>query len=183
MGQHHVLDTVSRSTPDETFQCAYNMVSAPSRQQSVFESDPSVLLWPHQKLPNSHHGTPTLEYTGFAWPGSSTDFDESHPSTSSSLQHPRVVHTPPMPQWPSQLSDFASWRTPPCEQQMPIVTTAMAPPPIPSIEDGMPIPSRPKSNPRRTLTDEDRKRMCEYARANPGMKQIDIGRSSTTADR
>jgi len=176
------LDTVFDGTSGETSQYTYTMVPEPPRQQSAFESDPSVLLWPHKRLPHSHHGTPANEHTGFAWPGPTIDSDIKHPSASIPLQQPRIARTPPMPQWPSQLSDLVPWKTPPYEQQMLMATMAMAPPPIPSIEHGMPIPSRPKSNPRRTLTDEDRKRMCEYAQANPGTKQIDIGRMSTAAD-
>ncbi|GAB7345050.1 hypothetical protein MBLNU457_3463t1 [Dothideomycetes sp. NU457] len=151
------------------------MVSETSRQQSVFESNPSMLLWPHEKLPDSHHGTEAFDCNGFTWPGQVMDSDTSHSSASSPLQQTRAANASPMPQWPSQLCDFVPWRTPLCEQQTSVVNMAMAPPPLPS-NDGAPIPSRPKSNPRRTLTDKDRKRMCEYARANPGMKQKDIGR-------
>lgn len=32
-----------------------------------------------------------------------------------------------------------------------------------------------RTGPRKTLTDDDRRRMCEYATANPGVKQSDIG--------
>ncbi|CAK7269085.1 hypothetical protein SEPCBS57363_003423 [Sporothrix epigloea] len=32
-----------------------------------------------------------------------------------------------------------------------------------------------RTGPRKTLTDDDRRRMCEYAKANPGVKQSDIG--------
>ncbi len=41
----------------------------------------------------------------------------------------------------------------------------------------LPKPHKHSTNsaPRKTLTDDDRRRMCEYAEANPGVKQTDIG--------
>lgn len=177
-----MLETVFYSPSDETFQSPNLMVPEPSRQHFANEVDPSVPLWSHRRLPESPHGTPAYECTGFAWTVPNIDSDTSHSSASSPLQQPRIANTPPIPQWPSQLGDIVSRRTPLCEQYLPMTTMPIDPLPTTSIEDGMSIRSRPKSKPRRTLTDEDRKRMCEYAQANPGMKQIDIGRPCTVAD-
>ena len=64
------------------------------------------------------------------------------------------------------------------EQQVFMTTMPMAPPAVLSIEDG----GKPTSTGRRTLSDEDRKRMCEYAQDHPGMKQLEIGRKSAIID-
>ncbi|TKX27240.1 putative DNA binding protein 3 [Elsinoe australis] len=79
---------------------------------------------------------------------------------------------PPMPQWPSQLTgDHSMYKTvamPPL-QSIPLID--------PFASSSMPSASGPSNtpNPRRTLTDDDRRDMCRYAEAHPNLKQIEIG--------
>lgn len=102
----------------------------------------------------------------------------ARPPPYSSLQqlqplHPLIVP----PQWPSMLTS---------QSQSSYSTT----PTIPSASTTTPLSAVSSSSqslqirqtttggntPRRTLTDEDRRRMCQYAEDNPGVKQTDIGR-------
>ena len=41
-----------------------------------------------------------------------------------------------------------------------------------------PVTPSGNSTPRRVLTDDDRRRMCEYHESHPGVKQTDIGGTS-----
>lgn len=136
---------------------------------------------------NSFHQPTTMpEYAGFSF------LHISHGLPSESLARLAVapaapppaqpLHAPqPHPQlqmlmmnpaptaWPSMLTNPA----PP----------TYAPPPPPQAAPPVPIPPIPApikksgtgSQPRKTLTDEDRRRMCQYAEENPGAKQTDIG--------
>ncbi|KAF4548847.1 Hypothetical protein D9617_25g061770 [Elsinoe fawcettii] len=80
---------------------------------------------------------------------------------------------PAMPQWPSQLTgDHSSmYKT----MGMPPQSTLVGPEVFP----GMMPPTGPGAsgtpNPRRTLTDDDRRDMCIFAEENPTLKQIEIG--------
>jgi len=162
----------------ETTQHAYIMDPDHLAQQQAFECDDSSLHWPRKRLPHSHHGTPAHEHTGFAWPDPSSNSDIGHPSTSAPYYQPSTAQSPPIPPWPSQLSSFVPAIPPVYEQQVFMTTMPMAPPAVLSIEDG----GKPTSTGRRTLSDEDRKRMCEYAQDHPGMKQLEIGRKSAIID-
>jgi hypothetical protein len=91
---------------------------------------------------------------------------QSHPQTSL----PMLI-MPNHPTWPSMLTNPASYSAPPVTMRstptLPTLPTLPAKP--------QRVPSQTTSTPRRTLTDEDRRRMCQYHEDNPGMKQSDIG--------
>lgn len=80
-------------------------------------------------------------------------------------------------QWPSQYTN---------PTQLNVTSPYSAPPTLaptlPMPGQQQPQPQRPKpaklttTGPRRTLTDEDRRKMCQYAHENPGVKQLEIGR-------
>lgn len=77
-----------------------------------------------------------------------------------------------MPQWPSMLTNPSTGAPP----------IAPAPPPlapVSSIITAHPVPvvtsSTGTSTARRTLTDQDRRRMCQYHEDNPTVKQTEIG--------
>jgi hypothetical protein len=121
---------------------------------------------------HSHHQSPAHEYNGFAFTGLQMD---SMYSTTASMQPPPVRATQQqlqpliLPPWPSLLTSQSSYPTPiyqssPASATTPIKTPVSAPP----------ISGRP-DRPRRTLTDNDRRKMCEYAEANPKVKQTEIG--------
>ena len=68
--------------------------------------------------------------------------------------------------WPSMLTNPVSYAP------APMAAPAVAPPPPPA----KPQRTTSTSTPRRTLTDEDRRRMCRYREENPTAKQVDIGK-------
>jgi len=123
---------------------------------------------------HSHHGTPSQEYSGFNFgtphmPMEPSAFGSGIQQRSMAPQLQPLV----MPQWPSMLSSQSH------STYQPIY-----PPPIQPIQ---PVPmqtlqtpvsatsTRSASTPRKTLTDIDRKRMCQYAEEHPNSKQTEIG--------
>jgi hypothetical protein len=121
---------------------------------------------------HSHHQSPANEYNGFAFSGLqmdsvySTSPNNMQPPSRASQQQLQPLILPP---WPSLLTSQSSYpatayQSSPASATTPIKTPISAPP----------ITSR-GDRPRRTLTDTDRKRMCEYAEANPKIKQTEIG--------
>ncbi|KAL1297079.1 hypothetical protein AAFC00_004664 [Neodothiora populina] len=124
----------------------------------------------HQ-YPHSHHGTPAAEYPGFVWHTSQMAGDTrsyqrpNHPSL-----HPLVL-----PQWPSMLSSQSTQPVPAYYPQvMPqgqLGTTS----PTPLLTPISASSTRSGSTPRRTLTDDERRKMCEYHEQNPSAKQNEIG--------
>lgn len=96
--------------------------------------------------------------------------------------HPLIV--PPPPQWPSMIASQASYSAP----ALPTTTNTT---PVSAgstsshshaqlVSQGLPTPqirhtTTGGSTPRRTLSNDDRRQMCQYAEENPGIKQNDIG--------
>lgn len=88
---------------------------------------------------------------------------------------PQTSHAPlpmlmmPHATWPSQLTNPNNYGPHPGGGLVPVpsVTAPLKPSKLPSIQT--------TSQPRKTLTDEDRRQMCQYAEDNPGVKQTDIG--------
>jgi len=78
-----------------------------------------------------------------------------------------------MPQWPSMLNNQLHSTFPPMFPQpvQPIqpVTLGALQTPVSAVS------IRPSPTPRKTLTDADRKRMCQYAEDNQNAKQTEIG--------
>lgn len=94
------------------------------------------------------------------------------------IPQPLPVHTthqqllplimPSHPTWPSMLTNPASYANPP------VAVPASAPPLIKGNTPKIPaIHAAP--SPRKTLTDSDRRRMCQYHEENPSVKQTEIG--------
>jgi len=70
--------------------------------------------------------------------------------------------------WPSMLTNpnnYSPHSAPPVP--IPSVTAPLKPSKLPAIQT--------TSQPRKTLTDDDRRQMCQYAEDHPGVKQTDIG--------
>lgn len=124
--------------------------------------------------PHSHHGTPAQEYSGFNFgtpqvvmePGA---FGHGVQQRSMAPQLQPLV----MPQWPSMLSSqahstFSSVYPPPVQPIQPISMGALQTPVSATS-------TRSASTPRKTLTDLDRKRMCQFAEEHPNSKQTEIG--------
>lgn len=88
--------------------------------------------------------------------------------------HPLIVP----PQWPSMLTSQSTYSTP-------TLSSASTTTPISAgSSNSNPLQIRQTTTggntPRRTLTDDDRRRMCQYAEDNPGVKQTDIGCTCAT---
>jgi len=73
---------------------------------------------------------------------------------------------PSHPTWPSMLTNPASYPPPP------VAIPVSAPPLVKGSTGKLPGAT---STPRKTLTDSDRRRMCQYHEDNPSVKQTEIG--------
>ena len=143
-------------------------------RNNAFRSSPPT-QWgtsPHI-YPHSHHGTPAQEFSGFNF-GAPQMAMEPNAFGSSMQQRPMHTQLQPliMPQWPSMLSSQSHSSFQPILQPVqPIQPTSIAPLQTPISATS----SRSATTPRRTLTDSDRKRMCQYAEDHPNSKQTEIG--------
>ncbi|MCJ1389526.1 hypothetical protein MMC18_002383 [Xylographa bjoerkii] len=124
-----------------------------------------------------HVQSPTNEYNGFGY------MANSHGLPTESLygrpiQSSYSMHQPQQPmittQWPSMLTNPSSNASSP--------TPIQAPPPLAPISTFTTVHSLPPlttpvptASARRTLTDQDRRRMCIYHEENPTVKQTEIG--------
>lgn len=145
------------------------------RRTSIHSSPPTVWADPSQVYPHSHHGTPAQEYSGFNFGGPQMPM-EPNPLRSSIPQRPMPPQLQPliMPQWPSMLSSQSH------ATYQPIFSHSVQPiQPLPPGPLQTPVSAtsstRSATTPRKTLTDADRKRMCQYAEEHPNSKQTEIG--------
>lgn len=129
---------------------------------------------------HSPHNSPLQEYNGFAFmsnthvplePLYNRPVQPSY-STAQPLQ-PLV-----MPQWPSQLTNPSidsghPGAFPPPRLLAPI-SIMPTKPPLPR-SASTPAPVSAPSTARRTLTDQDRRKMCQYHEDHPTVKQTEIG--------
>lgn len=101
------------------------------------------------------------------------------PPPYNSQQQLQPLHPLIVPQWPSMLSSQSSYSTPsiPTTSTTTPVSAASAVSAVSSSSHSLQIRQTTTggNTPRRTLTDDDRRRMCQYAEDNPGVKQTDIG--------
>ena len=125
-----------------------------------------------------HANSPANEYTGFGYMSSSHGlpleslYGRPIPPVYSTLQPQQQSVTT---QWPSMLTNPSS-NPPP---QMP-TTPALAPVSTFATTHSLPplTTTVPAQSARRTLTDQDRRRMCLYHEENPTVKQTEIGGKS-----
>lgn len=134
----------------------------------------------------SPHHTPLHDFNGFGYMSPShIPIDSAH-----SRQHhhsyfvPQPLHPLNIPQWPSQLTN-PSESSPPTQAPSvrPIAPATSIPPLQPARAASVTAPE-PKPHPqptaRKTLTDNDRRQMCQYHEDNPSIKQTEIGGSCQT---
>ncbi|ROV88253.1 hypothetical protein VSDG_09050 [Cytospora chrysosperma] len=83
--------------------------------------------------------------------------------------HPQLpmLMVPSHPTWPSMLTNPNSYNSSP-----PVAIQPASAPPLKTTRPAIPPI---QSQPRKTLTDDDRRRMCQYHIDNPSMKQTEIG--------
>lgn len=134
---------------------------------------------------SSQHQSPIYEHGGFGFMqpmqhGLPTE-PSFNPQRMPAPQPVQTSHQPHQPQqqllplimpsnptWPSMLTNPASYSNPP------IAIPASAPPLAKGNTPKLPaIHATP--SPRKTLTDSDRRRMCQYHEENPTVKQTEIG--------
>lgn len=125
---------------------------------------------------SSQHQSPVFEHNGFAFiqpvPHSlptESSFQRMPPPQSSHPHHQQLLPLimPSHPTWPSMYTHPPSHSAPP-----------VAIPPASSMIKGhmQKLPAiHPTPTPRKTLTDSDRRRMCQYHEDNPTTKQTEIG--------
>lgn len=127
---------------------------------------------PH-RYPHSHHGTPATEYPNFVW--SSPPNPESFVQASGQRPTHQSLHPLVMPQWPSMLSSQALQPAPNYYSTIMPQTQVDTISPTPLMTPVSPASTRSGSTQRRTLTDDERRKMCEYHEQFPTAKQTEIG--------
>ncbi|KAH0366163.1 hypothetical protein KCU65_g5593, partial [Aureobasidium melanogenum] len=143
-----------------------------SEQQHPATFDSIPMRWTEQQpYPHSYHGTPAQEYTGFGWgspplPMHSAAFSQSPP-----LRPTHQQLQPLMMPWPSMIGSQQTFY-PPLLPQTQVGT--ISPPTVTPVSAGSSTRSGGTSV-RKTLSDDDRRRMCKYAEENPTAKQTEIG--------
>ncbi|EEQ83739.2 uncharacterized protein BDCG_00544 [Blastomyces dermatitidis ER-3] len=117
----------------------------------------------------SQHQSPINEFNGFTY--GSSPVMPVEPSYSMSIPQPYTsqqllpLSTPS--QWPSMLTTQSTFP--------PVPLPPMPMPSMPSLHPIHTAPITTAPTPRRTLTDNDRRRMCEYHERHPHVKQTEIG--------
>ena len=103
-----------------------------------------------------HHGMPI-----------EPSFTRMPPSAPTHSTHQQLLPLimPSHPTWPSMLTNPTNYQSPPVAIPSASVPLKMAK--LPAIHS--------TSTPRKTLTDADRRRMCQYHEDNPSVKQTEIG--------
>lgn len=122
---------------------------------------------------SSQHQSPAHEYGGYAFmQPMQHGLPTEHSFTRMAPPPPAHTHQqllplimPSHPTWPSMLTNPASYSAPPVA-----IPPASAPQKTPKLPAIHAAPS-----PRKTLTDSDRRRMCQYHEDNPSVKQTEIG--------
>ncbi|WPG98455.1 Hypothetical protein R9X50_00124600 [Acrodontium crateriforme] len=138
-------------------------------------SPPTTWVQNTHIYPHSHHGTPAQEHSGFTFAPSQLPMEPSAFSGSAQQRpsYPQLI----MPQWPSMNRHQT--------HQQPYQQVNVQPMQVPQQTQSTPTNTLPtpvsatstksSMNPRKTLTDVDRRRMCKYAQENPECKQTEIG--------
>lgn len=135
---------------------------------SQYTSDGWVQI---SSYPSSMHQSPVHEYQGFNYMGGPQSLPI--PTYTSRMPPPTTTHShqqllplimPSHPTWPSMLTNPAGYQTQPVA--LPHSAPASKPPKLPAIH---------APTPRKTLTDQDRRRMCQYHEEHPTVKQTQIG--------
>lgn len=143
--------------------------------EAAYHSDPShQWMDPHPVYHTPQHHSPAHEYGGFNFAAVPMDpmYDGMPPPPRTTHQQLQPLVMPPqMPQWPSQMTSQSTYMAP--------TYTTMPMPMAPHMTSPMvstpAATGRPTPTPRKTLTDDDRRRMCQYAEKNPNVKQTEIG--------
>lgn len=146
----------------------------PTAHESEYGSSPWVDIGAFESPP-SHHSPPLPDFHAFSYASSSIMPMEPAYNISVPPPYSTINFTMPPPNaWPSMISPHSIFPDP---------TLSPASTPAPSVSMPHPVPIRPlhatpashAPTPRRTLADDDRRRMCLYHEENKSAKQTDIG--------
>ena len=123
-------------------------------------------------IPPMSHGLPSESLGRMPPPATPPQqpLPQQHSQTSPH-HHPTLpmLMVPSHPTWPSMLTNPNSYNTSPSVAIQPSA-------PVPPLKaTTRPVIPPIASQPRKTLTDDDRRRMCQYHIDNPSMKQTEIG--------
>ncbi|KAF2637178.1 CenpB-DNA-bind-domain-containing protein [Massarina eburnea CBS 473.64] len=143
-------------------------------QQDSFE-DHSAWAQPGHYDPHQQHHSPVHDFNGFnayaPLPMEPMYSAAMHPPH----HQPRTAHPQLqpliMPQWPSMLTSQSTY-VPPIFPSAPLPITPASATPVSATSTHS---GRTSSTPRKTLTDQDRRRMCQYHEDHPTVKQTEIG--------
>ena len=124
---------------------------------------------------HSPHQSPLHEYNGFGFLASThVPVDPIyHRAAQNSYAANSALHPLIMPQWPSQITNPSEGGSPaaiPLPRALAPTSTVTTPQSAPPA-----IPAPASSTARKTLTDHDRRRMCQYHEDFPTVKQTEIG--------
>lgn len=115
-------------------------------------------------MPPVSHGLPS-EALGGHMPPPPVPQTMHHTTYTNQLPHPLIIPTQQV-QWPSlRTNPSQTYSAPPVA--IPQASVSQRPTPK--------LPTINTSQPRRTLTDDDRRNMCKFAEDNPHVKQTEIG--------
>ena len=120
-----------------------------------------------------HQQSPMQEYNGFAYmPASHITSDAGYSRPVTSTYSNQTLQPMGAAQWPSMLTNPSTTLPPATIAHPPLapVSTVISPSSLPPLSTPQVAPSA-----RRTLTDQDRRRMCQYHEDNPSVKQTEIG--------
>ncbi len=125
--------------------------------------------WVQVQYPSSHQTSPINQYQNYQYMQGSGPHSLPVQQPYARMPPPPTHHQllplimPSNPTWPSMLTNPAG------RYQAPMAIPHTAPP-----TKAPKLPAMQPS-PRRTLTDQDRRRMCQYHEDNPTVKQTEIG--------
>ncbi|KXH38870.1 centromere binding protein B [Colletotrichum nymphaeae SA-01] len=114
-------------------------------------------------MPSVTHGLPSESIGRMPPPPAPVQPMQTHQQSHAQLP---MLMIPSQPTWPSMLTNPNSYSAPPL---------GMAPVVAPAPSRPTRLTNGPQPQQRRVLTDDDRKKMCQYAAEHPNVKQTDIG--------
>lgn len=151
-------------------------MKAEQNRSAQHGGDFSADQWVEIASEHSPHQSPMHEYNAFAFMSATPvplDSVYARPTHAAYATMP-TLHPLIMPQWPSQITN-PSEGVPPAVIPLPRVLAPVSAITTPhSAPPATPAPP-PPSTARRTLTDQDRRRMCQYHEDHPTVKQTEIG--------
>ncbi|KAJ4304794.1 hypothetical protein N0V90_000322 [Kalmusia sp. IMI 367209] len=129
--------------------------------------------WTHGGPYDHQHQSPVQDFNGFNYNPIPMEPMYTAPMqpppqhrTAHSQLHPLI-----MPSWPSMLTSQSTY-VPPIFPSAPVPLTPVSATPVSATSTHS---GRTSSTPRKTLTDADRRRMCQYHEDHPTVKQTEIG--------